>query len=45
MYLDYDTDNDLEVCFYPDSGKIGVYGETVRQLYKTSDQVEYYEGE
>ncbi|MEN6339944.1 MAG: cupin domain-containing protein [Clostridiaceae bacterium] len=45
VYLDYDTDNDLEVCFYPDSGKIGVYGETVRQLYRTSDQVEYYEGE
>lgn len=44
-YLDFDTDNDLEVCFYPDSGKIGVYGEGLHQMYKTGDQVEYYEGE
>ncbi len=45
VYLDFDTVNDLEVCFYPDSGKIGVWGKSTDQLYKTSDQAEYYDGE
>lgn len=45
VYIDFDTDNDLEVSFYPDSGKVGIFGDGLRQLYKTGDQVEYYEGE
>lgn len=44
-YLDFDTQHDLEVSFYPDSGKIGVWGEGIAQLYQTEDQVEYYRGE
>lgn len=45
VYLDFDTFNDPEVAFYPDSNKIGVYGRNVRQIYRTGDQADYYEGE
>jgi uncharacterized cupin superfamily protein len=45
VYLDFDTCNDIDVTFYPDSGKIGVWGKDINQLYKIRDQVEYYEGE
>lgn len=45
VYLDFDTKNNLDVAFYPDSNKVGIYGDGVRQLYKTEDQVDYYEGE
>jgi uncharacterized cupin superfamily protein len=39
-----------EICVYPDSGKIGVYGrlseaDGLRELYRRSDAVDYYEGE
>jgi hypothetical protein len=39
-----------EICVYPDSGKIGVYGRQagaggLRELYRRSDAVDYYEGE
>jgi len=44
IYLDVDTQNDIDVCFYPDSNKIGVWGKT-SQVYRTDDQVDYYEGE
>ncbi len=45
IYIDFDTHNDLEVAVYPDSGKIGVWGKNLNQLYRLADQVEYYEGE
>lgn len=45
IYLDYDTYNDIDVAFYPDSGKIGIWGKNVNQLYKTNHQVEYYKDE
>lgn len=45
VYIDFDTTNDLEVAVYPDSGKIGVWGYDLNQLYRMSDQVEYYNGE
>lgn len=39
-----------EICGYPDSDKIGVYeglpeGGGLRELYRRSDAVDYYEGE
>ena len=39
-----------EICVYPDSGKIGVYDGLpdaggLRELYRRSDAVDYYEGE
>lgn len=45
VYLDFDTYNDIDVTFYPDTGKIGIWGGNVNQVYKVDDQVDYYEGE
>ncbi|MDR2687975.1 MAG: cupin domain-containing protein [Oscillospiraceae bacterium] len=45
VYLDYDTTHEIDVAFYPDSGKIGVWGMGINQVYRTEDQVGYYEGE
>ena len=41
VYLDFDTKNGINVCFYPDSGKIGVRGKEVNQLYKLDSRVDY----
>ncbi len=45
IYLDFDTHNELDVAFYPDSGKIGIWGLGINKLFKIDQQVEYYEGE
>ncbi len=45
VYLDYDTYNEIDVAFYPDSGKIGIWGKNTDQVYKITDQVEYYKDE
>lgn len=45
VYIDFDTANDLDVAFYPDSGKIGIWGKDINALYKTANNVDYYEGE
>jgi uncharacterized cupin superfamily protein len=40
-----------EICIYPDSDKVGVYGDRVsegggmRELYRRSEAVDYYDGE
>jgi len=44
-YLDFGTSHEIDVTFYPDSGKIGVWGKGINQVYKTDDQVGYYDGE
>ena len=44
-YIDFSTTNDIDVCFYPDSGKIGVWGKDIDHVYRTRDTVDYYEGE
>jgi len=45
VYLDCDVENEVDTAFYPDSGKIGIWGMGINQVYKTEDQVNYYEGE
>lgn len=45
VYLDFDTSNDLEVAFYPDSGKLGIWGKDINRLYRTDQSVDYYQGE
>lgn len=41
LYLDFDTFHYPEVCFYPDTQKVGVFGENMRQIYYTKDQTSY----
>lgn len=45
IYIDFDTANDIDVSFYPDSKKIGVWGQDINQLFKVDDRVDYYDGE
>ena len=49
-YLALSTMADVEVCEYPDSRKIGVFGETpatagLRSLFRAASAVDYYDGE
>ncbi len=45
VYIDFDAVHDLDAAFYPDSGKIGVWGKGVNQVFRTEDHVDYYDGE
>lgn len=45
VYIDFDTSNAIDVTVYPDSKKIGVWGMSINQLYRTETAVDYYEGE
>ena len=41
LYLDFDTFHYPEVCFYPDSGKVGIFVENMKQVYYLKDQTTY----
>lgn len=45
VYLDFDTRHPMNVCVYPDSGKVGIWGKGLRQMYQMDSQVGYYDGE
>lgn len=45
VYLDYSTRSELDVSFYPDSNKMGVWGKDIKKVYKVCDEVGYYECE
>lgn len=45
VYIDFDTQNDIDIAMYPDSGKIGVWGKNTNRVYNINDNVDYYEGE
>ncbi len=45
VYIDFDVIHDIDVCVYPDSGKIGVWGKGVNRVYPMDSDVDYYEGE
>lgn len=42
-YLDIRTNMGLDICEYPDSGKINIL--PYEEVYQTEDQVDYYKGE
>lgn len=44
-YLSISTQAPAEVCLYPDSGKVGAFGEGVRHLTRQGDEVDYWLGE
>ncbi len=45
VYLNFDTCNAIDVTFYPNSGKIGIWGKDINKLYKADENVDYYNGE
>lgn len=45
VYIDFDTKNDIDIAFYPDSNKVGIWGKDVNKVYKSGEDVEYYDGE
>ena len=45
VYIDFDVIHDLDVCIYPDSDKIAVWGKDVNKVYELSSAVDYYKGE
>jgi len=45
VYADFDITHDPEVAFYPDSGKVGIFGKGHRLVFPESRNVDYYEGE
>lgn len=45
VYIDFDVIHDLDVCIYPDSGKIAVWGKDVNRVYTLDANVDYYKGE
>lgn len=45
VYLDFDVIHEVDITEYPDSGKIGIWGMGINELYPRSANVDYYEGE
>lgn len=45
VYADFDIRYEPEVAFYPDSGKVGIFGKGNRLIFPVSKTVDYYEGE
>jgi len=48
VYLDFDIKSDPDICFYPDSNKVGIWGKTddgLNKLYIADQNVDYFEGE
>lgn len=45
IYLDFDTRNSIDVAFYPDTGKIGIWGKDINKMYMVDENVDYYDGE
>ena len=44
-FLSLSAGGDPQIVIYPDSDKLGAYGPGMRELYRRSDAVDYYEGE
>ena len=44
-YIDFDVVHEVDICEYPDSDKIGIWGMGINKLYPKSSDVDYYHGE
>jgi uncharacterized cupin superfamily protein len=44
-YIAVGVEQPIEICEYPDSGKIGAYGSSVRHITMSQDHVDYWLGE
>jgi uncharacterized cupin superfamily protein len=45
LMLSSGRDSDVEVCVYPDRGKIGIFGAAVRKILREDAEIDYFEGE
>lgn len=45
VYIDFDVIHDLDVCVYPDSDKLAVWGKGVNRVYPMDANVNYYKDE
>lgn len=45
IYLDFDTQNDVDITLYPDSGKVAIWGKDVNKVFRENESVDYYDGE
>lgn len=47
VYIDFDTKNEVDITFYPDSKKIGIWGKNTNLniLFSQEDEKEYYDSE
>lgn len=44
-YIDFDAVCGLDAAVYPDSGKIGIWGKGINQVYRQEDEAGYFDGE
>lgn len=44
-YIDFANKSPSDVCIYPDSGKVGVWGKAYCAVFRQADEVDYYDGE
>lgn len=44
-YLSISTQSKVEICEYPDAGKLGVFGEGLRHFQRRGDGLDYWHGE
>jgi uncharacterized cupin superfamily protein len=45
LMLSSDRDGHGEICFYPDGGKVGVFGEGLRKILDESAELDYFHNE
>ena len=45
LILSSDRDGAGEIAFYPDSGKVGIFGEDFRHFLRQDAEIDYFEGE
>ena len=44
-YIDFDTAHKIDVCTYPDSKKVAIWGEGYNKVYNEKGETDYYDGE
>jgi uncharacterized cupin superfamily protein len=45
LLLSSDRESAGEIAFYPDSGKVGIFGDNLRKLLREDAEIDYFEGE
>ncbi len=45
LLLSSDKDTAGEICFYPDSGKVGIFGAGIRKILGVDAELDYFAGE